>query len=267
MKRASWLSILLLTMGAPVAASAADGYLTANVNLRAGPDISYPRIDTLPAGGSVNIYGCTDGWAWCDVSYRGDRGWIAGNYIDYYQNDRPMPVPSYGAQIGIPIISFIIGNYWGQHYSHRSFYRQRTYWYRRPVPHRAPPPRPSRPWYRPGTPTHYQPGHSNSRPSAGHSGHSSGGQSHPGYRPNPGNPHRPDNHQGNRPNPSQHQQPRPATHPAPRPQQTHQGARPASAARPASSHHSQGRPAPAKGESKGHTRGASDSHHKNEHGH
>jgi hypothetical protein len=71
----------------------------------------------------------------------GSRGWIAGNFIQYEYQDGPVLLPEYGAQIGIPIVSFVIGSYWGNYYRDRPFYRDRDDWYRRPMPHR-PPPRP-----------------------------------------------------------------------------------------------------------------------------
>ncbi|WP_329740809.1 SH3 domain-containing protein [Dyella sp. A6] len=149
MSRFAWLaSIPLLAL--PALAMAADGYTTTSVNMRAGPDISYPWIDTIPAGAPVAIQGCTDGWAWCDVIYRDERGWVAGNFIQYIYDNQNVLVPRYGARIGIPIISFVIGTYWGHHYRDRPFYRERDRWYARPVPHRAPP----RPAYRPVPPHH-----------------------------------------------------------------------------------------------------------------
>lgn len=162
----------------PLVAHAADGFVTTNVNLRAGPDIGYPLISTIPAGTQIAIQGCTDGWEWCDVIAYGNRGWIDGNYLQYgYQNQRVL-VPAYGARIGIPIISFVIGSYWGNYYSDRPFYRNRTSWYNRPFVHRPPP----RPNHRP--PNYRPPQHRPNRPPVGH-------------RPPPGN-RRPS---GNRPAP------------------------------------------------------------------
>ena len=137
------LSLASLSLAFPALAQAADGYVTANVNLRAGPDPSYPLVDQLPAGTEVDVQGCTDGWEWCDVinANDGSRGWIAGNFIQYEYQDQPVLLPEYGAQIGIPIVSFVIGNYWDNYYRGRPFYRDRDDWYRRPMPHR-PPPRP-----------------------------------------------------------------------------------------------------------------------------
>ena len=85
-----------------------------------------------------------------------NRDWIAGNHIEYEYQDRPVLLPSYGAQIGIPIVTFVIGTYWDNYYRNRPFYRQRTQWYQRPVVRRPPPP-PLRHPYRP--PVHGAPGH------------------------------------------------------------------------------------------------------------
>ena len=176
MKRSHWLAFLFVATGTPALASATDAYVTANVNLRAGPDIGYPTVDLVRAGDGVNIYGCTDGWSWCDVDYRGERGWVAGTYLatydDGYGDDRPLT--DYGEQIGIPIVSFVIGSYWNSYYSHRPFYRERERWYRQPPPHRPPPPPPSHPWHRPpgghdrpGWPDHGRPGHDGRPPDHG----------------------------------------------------------------------------------------------------
>ena len=146
MKRLVWSAVASLLLAVPLAAYAADGYVTGNVNMRAGPDVGYPLVDQLPAGTGVSVQGCTSGWEWCDVisSSSGSRGWVAGNFIQYQYQNQPVVLPTYGAQIGIPIVSFVIATYWNNYYRNRSFYSQRNSWYSRPIPHR-PPPRPTRP--------------------------------------------------------------------------------------------------------------------------
>ena len=139
MKRIAWLATLPL-LALPALALAADGYTTGNVNLRAGPDPGYPLIDTLPAGAPLDIQGCTSGWEWCDVIFQGERGWVAGNFIQYDYNNQYVLVPQYGMQIGIPIVTFVIGSYWDSYYRNRPFYRERARWYARPMPRRPPPP-------------------------------------------------------------------------------------------------------------------------------
>lgn len=162
------LSLTAASLALPALAQAADGYVTGNVNLRAGPDPGYPRIALIRAGTYVDVLGCTEGWEWCDVIVYGNRGWVAGNYVEYEYQDRPVLLPAYGAQIGVPIITFVIGNYWDSHYRGRPFYRERERWYRRPIVHRSSPP-PMRYPYRPSARTsndHQSPGNDRSRPPA-----------------------------------------------------------------------------------------------------
>jgi uncharacterized protein YraI len=109
-------------------AFAGQGYLVANVTLRAGPDVGYPSVVGLRAGTPVGIEGCVDGWSWCDVTTGYDRGWVSGNYLqEEYQGQRVL-VPAYGVQIGIPIVSFVFGSYWDNYYSDRSWYHNRDHW-------------------------------------------------------------------------------------------------------------------------------------------
>ncbi len=128
MKRILSTAALGVSIFATASAFAADGYVTGNVNLRAGPDSDYPSVVMLSAGTSVAINGCVDGWSWCDVSAQDNRGWIAGNFLqEEYQGQRVF-VPEYGVRIGIPIVSFVFGTYWSEHYRNRSWYGQRQHW-------------------------------------------------------------------------------------------------------------------------------------------
>ncbi|OOG48036.1 hypothetical protein B0E50_11530 [Rhodanobacter sp. C01] len=137
------LSVASLSLAFSALAYAQDGYVTGNVNLRAGPDPSYPLVDQLPAGTGVSVQGCTSGWEWCDVinANDGNRGWIAGNFIQYEYQDQPVLLSDYGAEIGVPIVAFSIGLYWDNYYRGRPFYGEREQWYRRPIMSRPPPPR------------------------------------------------------------------------------------------------------------------------------
>ena len=139
MKRHAWLLSLTLLLALPAAAQVTRGYASINLNLRAGPDIGYPTVDVLPYGAPLYVHGCTVDWSWCDVSVYDERGWVAGDYIDYPYRDRWVSVYNYGGLIGVPVIRFVIGDYWHDHYRHRHFYRDRDYWYhQRFAYHRVP---------------------------------------------------------------------------------------------------------------------------------
>ncbi|MFC5435538.1 SH3 domain-containing protein [Rhodanobacter umsongensis] len=234
--RSAWISLSLasVSLAASALAHAADGYVTGNVSLRAGPAPDYPLIALIPAGTEVDVLGCTEAWEWCDVIAYGNRGWIAGNYVEYEYEDRPVLLPVYGARIGIPIVTFVIGNYWDSHYRGRPFYRERSRWYRRPIPRRPPPP-PVRHPYRP--PPHGSPGHG--RPPANpprpisHRPVPGPITPPPGLRPVPGNRPKPS---GARPGRDESAN-RPAGHTMPRP------ARPTGSAAVPASH----RPEPSAG--------------------
>jgi uncharacterized protein YraI len=119
---------LVLLLAAP-AAFAEPGYTTTTVNLRAGPDTDYPVLGVLPPGLPVEIEGCVDGWSWCDVSVDGDRGWIAGSFLEYEYDQRRVVLSRYGRHSDIPIVTFSLGSYWDTHYrGHYDWYRDRARW-------------------------------------------------------------------------------------------------------------------------------------------
>lgn len=199
------LSLASLSLALPALAHAEDAFVTANVNMRAGPDPGYPLIDQLEAGTEVDVQGCTEGYEWCDVIAYDNRGWVAGNYINYEYEDQPVLLPSYGARIGVPIIVFTLGAYWANHYSGRPFYRERDHWVHYRHVRRPPPPPPRHPyrgpihhWSSPGHPgMPHRPGE---RP--GHLG-----PVNPGYPVHANPPVRPTH--------DSHPQPRPPVHTRP----------------------------------------------------
>ncbi|MBY5739384.1 MULTISPECIES: SH3 domain-containing protein [Rhizobium] len=122
-----------LFMLAPAIAQAAEGYSTANVNMRAGPSTRYPAVAVIPAGSSVEIRGCLSDVNWCDVEFYGGRGWVSGQYVQaLYQQRRVYVGPQYYRPLGIPVIRFSVDNYWDRYYRNRDFYRDRDRWSRGP---------------------------------------------------------------------------------------------------------------------------------------
>jgi hypothetical protein len=66
-------------------------------------------------------------------------------HIRYPYQNNTVPVPNYGAALGIGVIGFMLGDYWGDHYRDRTWYPQRERFVNRPsyTPrfNRTPPPR------------------------------------------------------------------------------------------------------------------------------
>jgi uncharacterized protein YraI len=135
-KISKMLGVLAASMALMPVPSFAQQYanLARDANLRAGPSRDYPVVAELPAGMSVWVDGCINGYRWCDVTVGPDRGWVyAGNIIYPYQGAR-VPLLNYGAVIGIGIVAFSVGDYWDNHYRTRPWYPQRQHWIDRPRP-------------------------------------------------------------------------------------------------------------------------------------
>ena len=132
-------SLAALALCAPLLASAAQGWVVADISLQAGPDAAYPSIVQLRAGTPVSIHGCIDGWTWCDVSIGDDAGWVPGTFLEEDYGGQRVVVIDYGPRIGIPVVAFSLGIYWEHHYHNRPFYAQRQEWVSRSITPHAPP--------------------------------------------------------------------------------------------------------------------------------
>lgn len=152
-------AVLGATLMGAAAAHAAPGYSTANVNMRAGPDIDFPRVDLIPEGSPLEIRGCLRDESWCDVIWAGNRGWVISEYLTFQRRGDYVLLPDVGlSALRIPVVRFAANDYWGRHYVGRPWYGERTRWYGyKPRPRQnwhAPPPGKRQPgWWRSG----YQP--------------------------------------------------------------------------------------------------------------
>lgn len=159
----------------PAAACAqSQAYTNGTVNVRAGPASDYPIVTQLPGGVPVTVMGCISNYQWCDVAAPDLRGWVYAGRLSYPYQGGNVPVMTYGTVIGLPIVTFSIGTYWGNYYRGRPWYGQQSRWAHHPPP---PPPRPGagrppggRP---PGGPP---PGHGGARPPGNVGGRPPGGQ-------------------------------------------------------------------------------------------
>ncbi|WP_261340456.1 SH3 domain-containing protein [Collimonas arenae] len=158
---------------------------------------------------SVTVAGCINGYTWCDVYLPdGNRGWVYAQNLNYPYQGSQVPLMSYGSAIGLPIVAFTIGAYWGQYYRGRPWYRNQAHWshirpgfggghrpgVRPPPGHGARPPIGVRPpgggHTRPPGGGHVRPPGGGKPPGGGHvrppnGGNHGGGRPHGGARPQP----------------------------------------------------------------------------------
>ena len=138
------------------------------VNLMAGPGDDYPVVTGLAPNQPVEVMGCVSTYEWCDVALDDLRGWVDGNALTYAYEGNYVPLESYGAVIGLPVIGFSIDTYWDRYYHGRPWYGDRDRW-------------------RHGGPPGYSGGHPNEPPPHGPQPYRPPGQP----QPNGGAPYRP----------------------------------------------------------------------------
>jgi uncharacterized protein YraI len=108
----------------PAQAMAYEAYTRVDLNLRVGPDTTYGVIDVIPWGDPVEVLGCLELYAWCDVEWYGLRGWVAAMYL--VQPDNPtVYLPQFAPRIGLPIVTFSFVSYHDRYYRDRPWYRER----------------------------------------------------------------------------------------------------------------------------------------------
>jgi len=154
--QAPWQWLVALAFAVlPLVSAAQTAFTTQAVNVRAGPDRSFPLVAWLQPGTRVSVVGCIDGWRWCDVVVGFNRGWVYSRYLSMTHRNQPTVILHNGAWLGIPLITFGLVPYWDLHYRNRPWWNDRNAWASRPPPpvwhpppHRPPPvvrPPPPRP--------------------------------------------------------------------------------------------------------------------------
>jgi uncharacterized protein YraI len=156
-----------------------QAFTTQAVNLRAGPDRSFPLVSWLQGGTPVNVFGCLNGWRWCDVGVGFNRGWVYGRFLSMPFGGQQVLIMNSGPRIGVPVVTFSVGSYWGAHYRNRPWFHQPPPPGFGPPPGRPPPPSRPPPPARPPAARPPAAAPPSARPP-------SGGQPPPGARPPPG---------------------------------------------------------------------------------
>ena len=161
--RSLWRTLVAAAMLVPAVAWALPAFTTRSVNLRAGPDASFPLVAWMPAGTPVNVFGCINGWTWCDIQAGFNRGWVFAQFLSMPVQNQPIIIGNAGAWLGVPLIAFSIGPYWDLHYRNRPWWGHRNQWVSRPPPPAWGPPQgpnwrpPPGPGWRPPPPPPRQP--------------------------------------------------------------------------------------------------------------
>ncbi|MGF6238946.1 uncharacterized protein YraI [Paraburkholderia sp. GAS38] len=117
-----------------VAFAQTQAYTNSPVNLYAGPADDYPAVSQLPGGVPVTVMGCVSGYTWCDVALPDLRGWVYAGNLSYPYQGNNVPILNYGTVIGLPVVTFSIGAYWGSYYRGRPWYNNQEHWAHHPPP-------------------------------------------------------------------------------------------------------------------------------------
>jgi uncharacterized protein YraI len=106
---AARFALLLLLLTGFVSSAEAQNYsarVTTTLNMREGPGTQYRIITSIPTGTVVPVFGCYQGYAWCNVLYRNFRGWVSARYLQ--DPSRNAPVSTVGEQLGIALLQFFL---------------------------------------------------------------------------------------------------------------------------------------------------------------
>jgi len=137
MLRRSWIAAVALcaaialpgVAAAQTVAYAAGGGYT---NLRAGPSTSYPVIARVYPGTRVDVLGCLETRAWCDVIVEDIRGWIYARRLEFLYSGRRYLVPDYYSYFDAPYVVFRFGDR-DRHRRDRDRYRRDRDEYNKPM--------------------------------------------------------------------------------------------------------------------------------------
>ena len=155
--RLSRAALVLLTVAwAPAGVAQVVATVMAGVHLRAGPDIFFPSVMILPPGAAVTVFGCEQGFNWCDVQFGLNRGWVDAAFLQASGPRGPVVIASSPFVSGVPLVTFSFNNYWNTWYTGRPWFGRSAFYYNHwnRFPHGRPPPiyRPPPPMFRPPPP-------------------------------------------------------------------------------------------------------------------
>ncbi len=120
-----WLGAAALVVGGVAAATPAEahpGVTRVRLNLRAGPGVRFPVVHVFARGAVVDVLGCLEVADWCDVAWRGGRGWVSATYLDLRIDGRRVR----WTRGRVRVVTWDLDTYWYAHYRTRTFYAHRA---------------------------------------------------------------------------------------------------------------------------------------------
>ena len=107
-------------------ANAAGGNTLASTDMFAGPGDQFPQVMHLAPDLKVQIHGCLRNGLWCDVTWRGNRGWVAAQSLAYRAGTDRVALEQPAAEV--PPVTFDLRAYWEQNYRDRLWYADVNKW-------------------------------------------------------------------------------------------------------------------------------------------
>lgn len=124
------MTLAVLAAGMSGAMATTVAVSTANVNLRAGPDTTYPVVTVVPQGSRIVTHGCVDGYTWCDVAFGRYRGWVSASYIQVvHQGGSVVLSAAVAPAVGVTVVTYD-RSYWDTYYVAQPWYGSWTTYYR-----------------------------------------------------------------------------------------------------------------------------------------
>ena len=108
------------------AAHAASGNTLTPTDMFAGPGGDFPQVMHLAADLKIQIHGCLRNGQWCDVTWRGNRGWVPAQDLAMRAGEQRIALQRSPAQV--PLVAFDLRGYWDENYQDRLWYQDVGKW-------------------------------------------------------------------------------------------------------------------------------------------
>jgi len=109
MQMNSRIFILAVTAAAMLSATASAATkveATTALNIRSGPGPQYGVVGVINANDQAVIEGCIEGSLWCQVNYKGERGWAYSKYLTASAAGKTVVIADDRATLKVPVVTY-----------------------------------------------------------------------------------------------------------------------------------------------------------------